>query len=95
MGVAFDRQRHEIVQRLFRFDNGQRFGEQQAADRLSHFDIDQVWCVQTLGKVVQASRDPLAARAAQDKFNARRCVENDQRLSRSSRMIAVGETAPL
>ncbi len=92
--MPLDGKQAEIFERLFGPCVRQLPRQQQAPQRLRDFDIDQMRRVNPLLRVQHETGDRGRVNCSQNQFDRGRGVDNDQRRSRSSRMIEVGEMSP-
>jgi len=92
--MSLDSEGCEVLERELGAWQGEFTTLHQAAQYLSHLDIDQMRRVDVLRRIQNAGGNPLGALGLQNELDGCGSIENDQRASRSARSAWVGDTLP-
>ena len=95
MRVPFDEQLVEVVEHLPGALRIHDFESNEPTQGLGDLDVEQMGSVKALAGIKRPCADAFSARGPEQQLEQRRSVDDDQRLSRSDRTIAVGDTLPL
>ena len=91
---AFDVQRRVVTESLFGAYRCYFFELNEAPECLRDFNVDQVRSMQAFLRHQRPRFDFLAFFSSKHELQNGRCVDDDQRLSRSARTSSVGEVFP-
>ena len=73
----------------------QLLGQMQPSQHLNDFDIDELWPVESLGRIQDSRSNAVGLGRPQYQLHSRRRVQDDQRESRSARNTSVGDSFPV
>lgn len=95
MTVPFDVQLRKVSEPLIRSRSCNVLTLHHASKCVRDFDIQQMGCMETGGRLKNALHQTARKTGLQQRFKESGGVNDDQRLSRSARMISVGRILPL
>ena len=91
MRIAPDPHRAEVRERFLGTDTRDGAADRESAQRVSHFDVQQMWGVEGLGRSSKAGCDPLEGAGREQIVDRSRRVDDDQVAFRWRRITAAEE----
>lgn len=95
MRVSVDQELPQVRQRLSRTLWLDFLSMHETSQYMGDFDIDKMRSVQALCRIQRSTFDAFGPGGLQQQLNGRRSVEDNQRVSRSSRSTSVGDSLPV